>query len=103
MIADIPNWVLVQWQGWYELHNLVGPSLDPHYRGDILLARAFAMMMNHWRKDKPLQPEDILPYKLPKPPQSPELHLQAGTVPADILADEIYRYLQSLGYLGATR
>ena len=38
-----------------------------------------------------------------EPPQSPELHLQAGTVPADILADEIYRYLQSLGYLGATR
>lgn len=77
MIANLPQWVINQWEEWYGLHNLVGPSLDPSYRGDIRLAKGFAALANHWRKDKPLQPEDLMPYKPKKPAQTPE-QLQAA-------------------------
>lgn len=77
MISSIPQWTLNEWKAWYELHNLVGSSLDPSYRGDIRVAKGFAILANHWRKDKPLQPEDLMPYKPKKPAQTPE-QLQAA-------------------------
>lgn len=77
MLSQIPNWIVNQWRAWYEFHNLLGDDADPEFRGDIRMAKGFAILANHWREKNPAQIPDLLPFPPSKPSQTPEQLQQA--------------------------